>query len=89
MFQEELDGRLERALLSSFDLGFRQVTTESETVFTASKVLPLVQFRGLGASAEDHIRFDLGRDREHLVCLTRVDQEGNARLFVPLSKRAS
>ena len=46
VLQEELDGRLERALLSSLDLGFRQVTTDCETVLTASKVLPLVQFRG-------------------------------------------
>lgn len=49
MLQEELDGRLERALLSSLDLRFGQVSTDSEPVLATCKVLPLVQFRILGS----------------------------------------
>lgn len=81
MLQEELDGRLERALLSSLDLRFGQVSTDSEPVLATCKVLPLVQFRILGSPPEDDIRFRLGIGREPLVLLARVDQEGNACLF--------
>lgn len=87
VLQEELDGRLERALLSSFDLGLGQVPANSETVRTACKVLPLVQCRGLGASTEDNVCLSLSLDREHLVRFARVDQERNARLLDFLSKR--
>ena len=88
MLQEELDGRLERAFLSSLDLGFAQVSAHSETVLAACKVLSPVQFRGLGATTEDLIRFSLGIEREHRVRLARVDQEGNTRLFKLLSRWA-
>ena len=87
VLQEKLHSRLERALLSSLDLGFGQVSTDGETVLAACKVLPLIQFRALGTSPEDGIRFSLGFDREPHVRLTRVDQEGNARLFERLSRR--
>lgn len=87
MLQEELDGRLERRLLCSLDLGFRQVPTDSETVYTAWEVLPLVQCRRLGTSAEDGICLSLSLGREHLVRLARVNEEGNARLFERLSRQ--
>ena len=83
---EELDGRFERTLFSSFHLGFGQVPADSEAMRATCKVLPLVQFRDLFASAEDGIRLSRGLRREHLVRLARVDQEGNARSFDFLSR---
>lgn len=86
VLQEELDSCLECTLLSGFDLGLGQVPANSETMDTACKVLPLIQFRGLGTSAEEIVRLFLSLGREHLVCFTRVDQERDTRLLESLFK---
>lgn len=81
MHREELDGRFERALLSSLDLRVGQITTDGESVGTTLKVLSPVQIRVDMTSTENGIRLSLSIGRKHRVKLARVDKERDLGCF--------
>jgi hypothetical protein len=79
MFSEPFDSALKRAFLPSFNLGIRQVTTNSKAMSTSVEIFPLVSWSEL-ATSKDFISLRLSFEGELLVHCTGIKEKGSLRV---------